>query len=168
MIQLFKNSLKYKDSEGNMQDSGVLFASETEPEYQLIETIVCDGTYGNIVRNNLSLTHAKIYLHTQKSESATSIYVEARNDAGLCGYAWIGSALSTGGERWSRVNLVSDGKRAYCNYVGPVSAIHEANTLYETVNVLDASTPINSIKINASGGIMYPKGTIIEIYGVQA
>lgn len=42
MIQLFKNSLKYKDSDGNMQDSGVLFASEKEKEWELIETITVE------------------------------------------------------------------------------------------------------------------------------
>lgn len=157
---------RFTVGEGLQMDEGVLEVVP-EPVYELIETIVCDGTYGNISCTNLALTHAKIYIHTQAATKAISVGAEARNTAGMFGYAWIGNGINTG-ERWAYVYFVSDGKNAYCEHIGPVSALYSTAAIAKTVERLDASTPINRIGVYASGGEMLPAGSTIEIWGVRA
>lgn len=155
-----------KVGEGLQMDGDVL-GVKPEPEYELIETIVCDGTYGVFVRYNLALSHAKIHIHTQAAEEVNSIGVEAHNAAGMFGYAWIGNGVATN-ERWSYVYLVSDGKNAYCEYRGPVTAYYGTASVGKTVAVQDASTPINRFNVYVSGGGLFPEGTTVEIWGVRA
>ena len=138
-----------------------------EPEFELIDTIVCDGTVSIVSKTGLTLTHAKVRIHTQAAAAVASIAVEARNDASMFGYAWIGNAINTG-ERWSYAYLVSDGKNAYCQYVGPATSTYGATAINKTVNEQDASTPINKITVYATGNALFPKDTVITIEGVRA
>lgn len=139
----------------------------SEGEYELIETIVCDGTYDNLKRTNLALSHAKIYFHMQAAEAAANVVIESNNDAGLFGYAVIPNGINTG-ERWSNVYLVSDGKNAYCESVNAVNSINGATSVNKTASRKDASTPINRISIYTGGNKMLPAGSTIEIWGVRA
>lgn len=137
-------------------------------EYELIETIVCDGTYGNMARTGLNYKEVKIYIHTTAATAANSIGVEMRNDAGLFGYAWIGNAINTG-ERWAYVYGKSDGKEAYTEYTTPATATYGTAGVCKTSGRLNAETPIKRIGIYASGsGAIIPAGTTFEIWGVRA
>lgn len=135
--------------------------------YELIETIVCDGTYGNIKRAGLALSHAKILIHIKEAEAAANLVVEINNGTGMFGYSLITNGINTG-ERWTHVYAVSDGKNAYSIHTAVASTPYGAGALYKTAGKQDASTPINLIKIYAGGSKMLPAGSTIKILGVRA
>lgn len=156
-----------------VDDNGVPTAWEavdfpSEGEYELIETIVCDGTFNTFRKTNLSLKRAKIFLNMKAGSTAISGGVEGYNDAGLFGYAWLGSLINTG-ERFANVLLVSDGKNAYMEYVAPATAAVNSAAVNRTSYHQNADTPIKGIIIYASGsGALIPAGSTIEIWGVRA
>ena len=136
-------------------------------KYELIDMIICDGTFTKIVKAGLSLKSAKIYLNMKPSESATSIAVECNNESGLFGYAWIGNCINTT-ERWAYVYVVSDGINAYVEYTNPSTSSYNCGGLNKTANRMNADTPINKISVYTSGGSLIPAESTIEIWGVRA
>ena len=139
----------------------------TDDKYELIETIVCDGSYGNISKFNLALKKARVFLNMKAASDATSVGIEARNKAGMFGYAWIGNAINTG-ERFAYAFFVSDGKDAYTEYTTPAATNYGTGNLCRTASLLNAETPIDRIGIYATGGKMFPAESTIEIWGVRA
>jgi hypothetical protein len=139
----------------------------SEGEYELIETIVCDGTFGNISRLKLSLKKAKVLLNMKAASAAASGGIEAKNEAGMFGYSWIGNMINTG-ERFSSAYFVSDGKDAYAELIAPAAGTNYVSALNRTVWHQNADTPINRINVYVSGGCLLPAGSTIEIWGVRA
>lgn len=145
-------------------DSGYPLAGN----YELIETIVCDGTYGNISRTKLSLKKVKIVLNMKAASAATTVCTEAYNDAGLFGYSWIGNCINTG-ERFATSWFVSDGMNAYAEFTSPGSAKYNTGGVNRTVYPLNADTPINKLGIYTSPkSNVFPAESTIEIWGVRA
>lgn len=138
-----------------------------EEKYELIETIVCDGTFATIIRKNLALKKVKIFLSMKAASAAASCGVEAQNEAGMFGYAWIGNLINTD-ERFSSAYFVSDGKHAYAESVYPATAKHNTGNVARTVWYQNADTPINRLTIYVVGGNMFPAESTIEIWGVRA
>lgn len=136
-------------------------------EWELIESIVCDGTYGNMARTGLTLKKAKIYFYMKAATEATTLCVEAKNNEGMFGYAWIGNGINTG-ERWANVYLESEGETAYCEYTNPATSSYGSAGLNRTTYKQDAATPINRIGIYATNNKMFPTNSTIEIWGVRA
>lgn len=136
-------------------------------QYELIETITCDGTYGVFGRTNMRLARAKIYLHTTAAATAVSLVAEISNSAGLFGYAWMGNGINTA-DRWAYLCAVSDGDEAYIEFTAPSAQQYSAAALSRTPSKYDGATPINKISIYATGGAMLPAGSTIEIWGVRA
>ena len=156
-----------KVGEGLQMDGDVL-GVVPEPELEFIETIVCDGTYGNVSRSNLSLKRVVLYIHTQAATAAASIGIEVRNGKEMFGYTWIGNGINTA-ERWMYANAVSGGKQeAYIEATGPSTSKHTSNGLSRTPSRYDGDTPITRVNIYASGGVMLPNDSTIEIWGVRA
>lgn len=141
-------------------------AEKAAAKYELIETITCDGTFGNVSRSGLALRKAKIYLHTTAAVSAASIVAEINNVAGFFGYAWIGNAINTA-DRWTSINVVSDGEYAYVEHTVPAPQVYGTGAVSRTVGRYSGETPITRINMYASAG-MIPTGSIIEIWGVRA
>lgn len=137
-------------------------------EYELLETIICDGTYNSISMQNLALKEVKIYMQTEASETAHSVAVEMTNDSALFGYAWIPSLINTA-KRYSYVHGVSDGVGdAYIEASNPSSTKYTAATLMRTPTKYDGTTPIKKVSIYAADKAMIPADSIIEIWGVRA
>lgn len=137
-----------------------------DKEYELIETIVCDGTFGSISRTNLSLKRAKLYINTKAGTEATAVNIRGYNDSGLFSNAYISSGVHTT-DRFYSVVFVSDGKDAYVENTGSSAASYSASGLYRTAYRQNADTPIKMIDIVLSGGVL-SEGSIIEIWGVRA
>lgn len=142
-------------------------AEKAAAKYELIETITCDGTYGNLARTGLALKRAKIYLHTTAAAAAASVAVEINNGAGFFGYAWIGNGVNTG-DRWAFVSVVSDGDDAYVEFTGPATQAYNTGAMMRTASRFDGTTPINKIGMYVAGGGLFPAGSTIEIWGVRA
>ena len=103
--------------------------ADKEEPYELIESIVCDGTYGNINRRNVSYKKVKLCIHTTAAEASGVIGIEIYNNFGLFGYAWISGLINTA-ERWSYAEAVSDGQGdAYLEYTGPSSSAYGSANL---------------------------------------
>lgn len=136
--------------------------------YELVETIVCDGTYGNISRTKLSLKKAKIVINMKAASAATTVCIEAYNDAGLFGYSWLGNCINTG-ERFATAWFVSDGMNAYTEFTSPGSAKYNTGGVNRTIYPLNANTPINRLGIYTSpNSNVFPAESTIEIWGVRA
>lgn len=138
-----------------------------EVKYELIETITCDGSYGNVARTGLALKRAKIYLHTTAATATATIVAEISNGAGFFGYVWAGNAINTA-DRWTFINIVSDGDDAYVEYTAAAAQSYNAGTLARTANRFDGKTPISRFNMYVGGGATFPAGSIIEIWGVRA
>lgn len=177
MIQLFKNSLKYKDSDGNMQDSGVLFASEKEKEWELIETItVEEDGITNITRteepDGTPYEFKNVYIHgfapTKSSESGNMV-------------VYIGDGVNKwyGGIEFNLFlsknydNLNSWGTFLELNggWLIPISS-HGQNwspaSLYTTAYNAKPSFIMKSIMLSSAQSIPYPIGTTLEIYAIRS
>lgn len=155
-----------------VDDNGVPTAWEavdfpSEEEYELIETIVCDGTFGNIRRTNLSLKKAKIFLNMKAASSAVTVCIEAYNESGLFGYARLGNMINTG-ERFASAYFVSDGKDAYTEFINPAALNYNTGSVSRTAFPQNADTPINKISIYVSSDGIFPAESTIEIWGVRA
>lgn len=151
----------------------VLAAINTLPDraqpvqYELIETITCDGTYGNLSRTGLALKRVRIYLHTTAGAAAASVAAEIYNSAGFFGYAWIGNGVNVA-DRWAVVNAISDGDDAYVEFTSaPVTHAYNTGTMSRTAGRFDGKTPINRIGMYVAGGGLFPAGSTIEIWGVR-
>lgn len=137
-------------------------------QYELIETIVCDGTYGNINRTKLSLKKAKVFLNMKAASAAATVCIEAHNDAGLFGYSWIGNCINTV-ERFATAWFVSDGTDAYAEFTSPSTTKYNTGSVNRTVYSQNADTPINMLGFYTSpSGNVFPAESTIEIWGVRA
>ena len=183
MIQLFKNSLKYKDSEGNMQDSGVLFASEKEKEWEHIETITVEEDGIKVIERNqepdgtpYNFKKMMFFIHhpvtTNEGKTGLKLYRETID--GLSAYLGSGTA-----------SLRKEGFTDSVYYAEVIKDIlygHCATAL-KSGNEYDASSayignfvPRKLVKINAIEYVQYrslnsftlPIGTTFEIYAIRA
>lgn len=177
MIQLFKNSLKYKDSDGNMQDSGVLFASEKEKEWELIETITVeedgvtgivrttesDGTpyefkniyvYGNVPTKPETTSTLAIYCGDGTNNFASSIFVNCFFNKNYDNVKAWGAFLESNG--WL-IPIASNGQN------------WSPSTMYTAMGKSPSAHIIKRVSI--SSGItdfVFPIGTTFEIYAIRA
>jgi hypothetical protein len=142
-------------------------AEKAAAKYELIETITCDGTFGNLARTGLALKRAKIYIHTAAAAAATSIVAEINNGAGFFGYAWMGNAINTA-DRWTFISVVSDGEDAYVEFTAAAAQSYNAGAVQRTGSRFDGKTPISRFNMYVAGGGMFPAGSTIEIWGVRA
>ena len=142
-------------------------AEKAAAKYELIETITCDGSYGNVSRTGLALKRAKIYIHTTAAAAAATIVAEINNGAGFFGYAWLGNAINTA-DRWTFINIVSDGDDAYVEFTAAAVQSYNAGAVQRTANRFDGKTPISRFNMYVAGGGMFPAGSTIEIWGVRA
>lgn len=136
-------------------------------EYELVEKIVCDGTVGIYAKTGLALKEVEIYIQTEAGEAAQSCAVELKNGSDLFGYAWLGNMINTG-PRYAYVHGVSNGQgTAYLESAGPMEEKYRAAQMQRTAAKYDGTTPINRISIYCSGGALFPKDSIIEIWGIK-
>ena len=142
-------------------------AEKAAAKYELIETITCDGSYGNVSRTGLALKRAMIYIHTTAAAAAATIVAEINNGAGFFGYAWLGNAINTA-DRWTFINIVSDGDDAYVEFTAAAVQSYNASAVQRTANRFDGKTPISRFNMYVGGGGMFPAGSTIEIWGVRA
>ena len=176
MIQLFKNSLKYKDSDGNMQDSGVLFASDKEKEWELIETItVEEDGITNINRtaepDGTPYNFKNIYVYgvvpTKPSETGNMVvYIGDGNNKW---YYWI---LFN-----NFLNKNYDNVKAWGSFLehnGWLTAMSsygqnwQGSPLYGNFDKAKPYFNMKTIMISSAQSIPYPIGTTFEIYAIRA
>lgn len=142
-------------------------AEKAAAKYELIETVTCDGSYGNLARTGLALKRAKIYIHTTAAAAAASVIAEINNGAGFFGYAWMGNAINTA-DRWTFINIVSDGDDAYVEFTAAAVQSYNAGAVQRTAGRFDGKTPISRINMYVASSGLFPAGSTIEIWGVRA
>jgi hypothetical protein len=176
MITLNKNSLKYKDSDGNMRDSGVLFASEKEKEWELIEVITIeeDGIM-NITRteepDGTPYEFKNIYIYavapTKSTENGTlAIY------GGDGVNKWRNSIMIN-----TFLNKNYDNVKAWGTFLEsngwliPISSNGQnwsPATLFTNMSKPVSAFIMKSIMIGAGGSTQLPVGLTLEIYAIRA
>lgn len=176
MIQLFKNSLKYKDSEGNMQDSGVLFASEKEKEWELIETITIEEEgITSVVRttepDGTPYNFKNIYVYAtapNKSTENSSVVIYAGNGSD----SWYGSI-----ELYCFHNKSYDNVKAYGTFLEsngwliPISSYAQnwsPSSMYTSIYKAKPSFIMKRISFGSVNSMPFQIGTTFEIYAIRA
>lgn len=148
-----------------LQMTGDVLGVVPEPKPELIETIVCNGTYAAVKRTGLSLREMELYITTPVADAAESLGFEVSNDK-FFGYAWLSNAINTG-VRYTYVHAVSNGGRAYV--ASAVSQEKRRTTgLSRSAGSFDGTSPIKTFSFYTSNNMNIPDGTTIEIWGVRA